>query len=128
MKTCFKSELVHVKYDADKSIIIATWVTPPTSDEYREGMLAVLQAIKDCKTGKVVWDCMGVGAISQADQEWTIKYFHNPALEHGYSQAAIILPADIFTQMSVESIVKEVGDFKTKYFDTLQAALDWTLQ
>ena len=128
MKTCFESELVHVKHDADKNIIIAIWITPPTSEEYREGINAVLQVIKDSGTGKVVWDCAGLGAISPVDQEWTIQDFHNPALEFGYSQAAIVLPVDIFTQMSVESMINEVGNFKTKYFDNTEEAIAWVLQ
>ncbi|MFD0999244.1 hypothetical protein ACFQ21_08000 [Ohtaekwangia kribbensis] len=54
--------------------------------------------------------------------------FHNPALQYGYSQAAIVLPADIFTQMSVESMVGEVNNFKTRYFDNIQDATAWVLQ
>jgi hypothetical protein len=128
MKTCFESELVHVKYDSLKNIIIVTWITPPTSEEFREGMSAVLQAIKDLRTGKVVWDCTGLGAISPVDQEWTVHNFHNPGVKYGYSEAAIVLPEDIFTKMAVGSIVDEVGDFKTKYFDSTPAAIEWILQ
>jgi hypothetical protein len=52
MKTCFESELVHVKYDPDKNIIIGIWLTSPTSEEYREGLNAVLQVCKRFRSRK----------------------------------------------------------------------------
>lgn len=128
MKTYFDSELVRIKHDSNNNIIIATWKTPSTSEEYRSGMTTVLQSIKDLGTGRVVFDCVAVGAISPADQEWTIENFHFPALQYGYSHAAIVLHGDIFTKMSVEAIVNEVDNLKSKYFSNTQDAIEWIIQ
>jgi hypothetical protein len=69
---------------------------------------------------------VGIGAITQADHEWTIQNFHNAALKHG-SQAAVVVSADIFTPMSVKYI-NEVGDFKRNTLINTEALIMRVLQ
>ncbi|SKC65226.1 hypothetical protein [Ohtaekwangia koreensis] len=128
MQTYFERDYYTISYDEVNHILIAKFISPSTSVEYREALGAVIPAIQHFKTGKVIWDVRYLGVISPVDQEWTISNFHNPALKFGYSKAALIMPSDVFTEMSIDGIVSEVGDFQNKYFDNTEAAIDWLKQ
>jgi len=125
MQNYFEKDYFTIHYDKANHVVMAKFIIPPTSQEYREALSAVILAIQHFKTGNVVWDARHLGIISPVDQEWTISDFHNPALKFGYSKAAMIMPSDVFTEMSVDAIVSEVGDFQVQYFDKVETAIDW---
>ncbi|MFP4294109.1 MAG: hypothetical protein ACLFQ0_20950, partial [Cyclobacteriaceae bacterium] len=107
-------------YDAELDAIVETWVTSPTSEEFRTGMNKIIDLMAKHKTGALLGDTKELGALSEEDQQWSFTDWLARALEVGYHSFAVIISPDIFAQMSVEDTLTEV-QAKTKvtiqYFD-----------
>ena len=122
-----ETEFIVVRYNNAVNAIIAIWKTPPLSDEFREGMETMLRAMLHFKTGKIVADTVYMGAVHPDDQEWAASHWYNRAAEAGFSHNAVIVPADIFTEMSVEAILDKVVNnvVVNKYFPGIEEAMAW---
>ena len=123
----FINEFITVHFDGPSSAAVARWLVPPTSSEFREGLELMLTFMKKFHTGKLVVDTTHLGAIHEDDQTWAASDWYDKAIAIGYCKIAMILPTDIFTQMSVENTMASVKEnvVSTAYFDTLEAALQW---
>lgn len=121
------NEFIAVNFDGTASAVVAKWLVSPTSAEFREGLNAMLAAMRKFVTRKLVVDTTNLGAIHEEDQQWAANEWYTKAREVGYDRIAMIVPAAIFTQMSVESTLESVTEkvVETGYFDTLSAALKW---
>jgi len=129
MQNYFETDYVTIGYDKDNHIIVHRWIVAPTSAELREGANMTISAMKQFKTGKVVWDTRNMGTLHPDDQHWAATEYYNNARKAGYSQAAFIIPSDIFTQMSVEDTMSQVENiFLSAYFDNMESAEEWIKQ
>ena len=127
MQDYFESEFISISYSKNNHCIIAVWKTPPTSEEFRKGMDHMLEAMINFKTGKIVADTIYMGTVHPDNQEWAASHWYTRAAKAGFSHNAIVVPSDIFTAMSVESILELVGNSVavTQYFQNVNDALDW---
>jgi hypothetical protein len=126
MQIYFEEDFFVIHYDKINKIIIAEWRIPPTSQEFRNGMEVMIDAIKHFNTGKVVFDTLALGVLFDADQEWVSSDWYGRAVEAGYAQVAFVLLPDGFTKMFVEETVKRTTDrIPTAYFNSRSAAIDW---
>ncbi|WP_333819195.1 hypothetical protein [Ohtaekwangia sp.] len=129
MKVYFKSEFFKITYLQDINIIASAWTTPPSSEEFRQGMEHLLHAIQHFKTGKLISDTTYMGAIFPEDQEWAATDWYQRAAAAGFSHNAIIVPHDIFTELSVETILDRVDKRMIRaFFDNENAAMEWIRQ
>jgi hypothetical protein len=127
MKIYFESDYFVVKYSEAIHAVVNKWITTPTSVEFREGMEILLQAMIHYNASKVVSDTTYMGALLPEDQEWAASHWYMRAVMAGFSHNAIIIPADIFTEMSVHGTLDSIEDSvtTTRYFDTIEDALVW---
>jgi hypothetical protein len=127
MQNYFETEFIVIGYCKVNHAVVATWKTPPTSDEFRVGMDNMLQGMIDFKTGKIVADTIYMGAVHPDDQAWAASHWYNRAEKAGFSHNAIIVPSDIFTEMSVEGILNQVQDNVAviAYFPSKEEAIAW---
>jgi len=126
MQIYFEEDFFVIQYDKVKKIIIAQWKIPPTSQEFRNSMEVMIDAIQHFNTGKIVFDTLALGALLDADQEWVSFDWYGRAVEAGYAQVAFVLSPDVFTKMFVEETVKRTTDrIPTAYFDNKLAAVEW---
>jgi hypothetical protein len=69
-----------------------------------------------------------MGAISPEDQQWSITEWLDNALKVGYNCLAIIVPDEIFTQISVNDIISQVegkNPVTIQYFNSISEARKW---
>lgn len=126
MQKFFETDYVTVGYDKANHLIILKWKVPPTSAEFRDGLNAIVIAMEYFKTGKLIADTTYLGTIHPDDQEWSATTWLLNTAKAGYACIAIILTADLFTQMSVEDTMSKVSNpIPTAYFNTLEAAIKW---
>ncbi len=127
MQIYFDSEFVNIAYREEDRVIIGAWKTTPTSEEFRTGMNYLLEAMMDFKTGKILADTIYMGAVHPDDQNWSATDWNRRAIAAGFSHNAIVVPSDIFTEMSVEAILDQVGDngVVNRFFYNMPDALDW---
>jgi hypothetical protein len=130
MKVYFENEYFVVKYSTATYALVNKWITNPTSAEFREGMEILLQAMIHFKTSKMVSDTTYMGALLPEDQEWAASHWYIRASKIGFSHNGIIIPSDIFTEMSVQGTLDAIEDkvTVTRYFDNLEDAMVWISQ
>lgn len=130
MQQYFETKFISIGYSKECHAVVAAWKTPPTSSEFRIGMDHILQGMIHFKTGKVVGDTIYMGAVHPDDQAWVASHWYSRAEKAGFSHNAIIVPSDIFIEMSVESILNQVQNNVTvnAYFPNKEEAIAWINQ
>jgi len=127
MITFFEKDYIEIGYSRQEHLLVLKWLASPTSAEYREGMNAMIDAMKHFKTGKVIYNLTLAGALHPDDQHWSVSDWHPRAMNAGQSHVALVLAADVFIQMAIEDTMKEVT-LPTASFDNVEAAIDWLKQ
>ena len=129
MESYFEKDYASIHFDKDNGMLIMKWIMRPMSDEYREGLSTLLVAIDKFRTGKVIFDIQNVGALHPDDSEWAIASWFPAAEKAGLTHSAIIMPADIFVQMSIESLKGDASkSIIDCYFTNLKDAFDWMVK
>lgn len=74
-----------------------------------------------------IGDCTNLGAIDEADQNWSNTEWFPKALGAGVKKMGVIVADDVFNQMSVDQIMSKVeaADFVSKYFPNVDQAKTW---
>lgn len=125
----FETDYLLIHLDETGKVIIAEWRLPPTSQEFRNGMDILANALAHFNLGKVIFDTLCLGVLLESDQEWVSRDWYGRVIKAGYSQVAFIVPADVFTRMSVDETVSRTPDrIPTAYFDNMETATDWIKQ
>ncbi|HEY9046550.1 MAG TPA: hypothetical protein VIN08_11670 [Ohtaekwangia sp.] len=121
------NEYITVDFDDVACAVVAKWLVSPTSEEFRKGLEAMLEAMKKFRTGKLLVDTTFLGAIMEEDQKWAAIDWYNKAREVGYNKIAMVVPTDIFTQLSVQNTMESVHEqiIDTANFDNIESALAW---
>ncbi|HEY8936291.1 MAG TPA: hypothetical protein VIM65_13755 [Cyclobacteriaceae bacterium] len=126
MQNYFEKDFIAIGYDKTNHLIVLKWKIAPTSAEFREGLHSLLAAIEQFKTGKVIVDTTHLGTIHPDDQQWSVTEWTQKAMQAGYSKLAIIIPDDIFTQMSVEDAMNSTNNILPfAYFSNMTPAMEW---
>jgi len=129
MQNFFETDYITIGYDKTNHVMLVKWIVAPTSTEYREGLNSFIAAMEHFKTGKIISDATYLGTIHPDDQQWSFTEWFQRAIKVGYSQMALIIPNDVFTQMSVEDTMNQVaGRFPFAYFDNMETAIEWINQ
>jgi hypothetical protein len=125
----FEKEYASIGYDETAQAMILLWKIGTTSAEYRNTLNSLLLGMEHFQTSRVIVDTTHLGAIHPDDQEWSISDWTVRAMSSGYTHLAIILPDDIFTQVSVEDTMSLVEDriLQSHYFSSMQEAKEWIM-
>ncbi|HTG56027.1 MAG TPA: hypothetical protein VL943_07165 [Niabella sp.] len=128
MEIYFDADYITVKYDATHHILIVTWNLPPTSKEFRDGMMVMLDAMKHFKAGRMVSDVVNLGALLEEDQTWAATEWRALAVPAGHSKVAFILSDDVFTTMSMDDMLSKADkDVSSAYFNRMEDAIRWVV-
>lgn len=128
MAVYFNSDYKRIEYDEEHRVLIATWKVAPTSEEFRSGMMAMLDAMKQFNTGRLVYDVVPLGVLLEEDSIWAATEWREKAIALGRSKVAFVLPDDVFTVMSVESMMeKEDREVSIAYFKRMEDAIRWAV-
>ncbi|HEY8936289.1 MAG TPA: STAS/SEC14 domain-containing protein [Cyclobacteriaceae bacterium] len=126
MQLYLEKDYITIEYDEVNNILVQKWMLAPAFDEFREGMNHLVEAIVHFKTGRLLSDTTKLGALHSDNQAWVATVWFERAVKAGYSRVAIIVPSDIFTQMSVEDAISQVTNpIPFSYFDNPVEALEW---
>jgi hypothetical protein len=120
----YEKEHAWINYNESGRYIIMIWTTSPSSREYRESMEALIEAMRQFKTGRLIVDNRKAGALHPDDQEWAFKDWHGRALAAGHTHVAIIQSPDIFSQISAIEVLSNVA-IPTAFFDSIEDAVKW---
>ena len=123
----FESTYGTVSFDTELQANLMIWTTPPSSREFREGMNKLADQINERGVADILTDTTHLGAIDPDDQVWSATTWTDRITKvSGRRKLALILPEEIFTQISVADTMAMVQDaVEMKYFSSLQEAKAW---
>ena len=99
-----------------------------TDSDYKSEMETYTETVEKYKPQAALIDCLNFAyAIPPAIQEWTNEVLFPRILSAGVRKVAILLPAEIITQLSLEQVMGEALGlkFQTNYFSNYEQALKW---
>lgn len=120
-------QVARITVDERVKAVIVEWLTAPASGDYRRVLNEALEALKECHYSRWVGDVRHLGAVTEADQQWSNAVWFPEALACGLNKLAVILPDDIFNQLSIEEIIHRVesDDLSHHFFSSMEEALGW---
>ncbi len=129
-ETIVKTQLLSLDYLPANQCVRIEWLNYPNSQEFRDGMDAMLAALLKHNTMKLLVADGKMGAVSDEDQKWVAEEWTPKSLKAGAIKTAIVLSSDIFNQLSTESMVEQSNSnnattSNTSYFPSEKEALEW---
>jgi len=95
-----------IEYDDDIGAVVFTWDQFTTGAEFREGCEALLDAVRERNTSKVLTDTRGIRAHDAEDQAWMQEDWIPRAQQAGVEHTATVHPDSVIAEMDVEKLVE----------------------
>lgn len=99
------------------------------SPVYREQAEKQLEAFATYNASGIIWDLREAEVITKEDQDWTVNEWQPKATALGYRRGAIVIPENVFGQLSVKKVISQVqstgNDLAIQYFSSAPAAYEW---
>ena len=120
-----------IEFEEAKNIIKVVWKEASenmTRTDFKEQQIIQTDCIIEKKSKLLFIDGRNFRFLVSPDlQEWTNNEQIPRALKVGLKKTAIILPKELFSQVSVEQTMEEekAKSFETNYFDDEQKARTW---
>ena len=120
-----------VMWDSVTRSVILEWRNFVFGDEYRDALDAVIKAMEENRSNKVLSDSRRMKAIPQDDQDWLLKEWVPRAYKAGLKHMAIVLPKSTLGQMTLQRLARVGPDKRlvsndgTSYFETAEEAKRW---
>src|SRR5438046_2254258 len=92
-----------IYFNEDLNAVQTEWYGLPSEGEELYTILdAVVDAMKEMKTGVVIADARSMQVISRADQQWISENWYPRALEAGFSHEALVVTQYTFNEVAVK--------------------------
>jgi hypothetical protein len=115
-----------VKWDAASQAAHVEWQGWASPTEFRAASDAVVQAITEHHSTKVLGDSRQMKVIQKGDQEWINHVWAPHILAAGLTRMALVLPESGLAKMNIDDMASRVADrLDMAYFATLDDARRW---
>jgi hypothetical protein len=90
-----------------------------------------LEAFRQYNAHGIIWDLRNAEVIAKEDQDWTVNEWQPKAIALGYRRGAIVVPENVFGQLSVKKVISQVQsanadeDLAIQYFSNAPSAYEW---
>ena len=100
------------------------------SSEFKAASEAVIAALREHRTSRMLGDGRSLRAIKQADQDWMTQDWMPRALAAGLRRMALVVPKSAVARTNLEQMVDKVPESKLEvaYFATVDEARAWLNQ
>lgn len=108
-------------------ILLNTWTGFLKGEEYRQLMNRAVELLERHRVSKVLADVSQLRPLVPDDMGWTTEDWAPRAVAAGMREMAVVLPRNVFAQLSVTRVVENLGDDRiaTAQFDDVRNALAW---
>ena len=131
----FKNKYQKITFEPENKILYIEWFNSNedmTDKEYKDASIAVPSYAKKQGAIRILNNAINsLFIVTPKTQDWVNKNSVPKYLEAGILKLAILLPSDIFTQVSVEQIIDdsvEIAQQRIQYFESEKKALKWLLE
>jgi hypothetical protein len=123
----FSAPYLNIYWIEDMRAVLMEWKKYAAGKDFRKGLDTGLELISRKNSSKWLADLREMQVVNQDDQLWSNKDWFPRAIKAGIRQMAIIVPTDVFGNMSVNRIMENAADIglTTHYFDSVEEAIDW---
>lgn len=107
--------------------LVNTWTGFLKGEEYRALMNQAVEMLQRHGISKVLADVSQLRPLVPEDMSWTTEDWAPRAVAAGMREMAVVLPRNVFAQLSVTRVVENLGDERivTAQFDDVRNALAW---
>jgi len=118
---------ISYRCEAQVPFILADWSGFSTSVQFRESCETVLSTLSEKRISRVVMDGGKAKVVAAEDQVWLNTDWVARATDAGYRTCAIVIPKDLFGQMSTRQVVTQADQSKVtiRMFDDTIDAMNW---
>jgi hypothetical protein len=122
----FESKNLVIERDDKLKCIIQHWKGFASSESFRQGIEKSIALFKDKSLDKILSNTRDFGMVKKEDTEWVNSYSMPLLLQNGLRYIAFVVPANVFSQISVENFKKGSKDsVEIRYFDDVEKAKEW---
>jgi hypothetical protein len=115
-----------VKWDAESQAAHMEWQGWASPTEFKAANDALVQAITEHHSTKVLGDSRQIKVIQKTDQEWVNHDWFPRILAAGLTRMALVLPRSGLAKMNIDDMVSRVADrLDVAYFASLDDARNW---
>ena len=115
-----------VKWNAASQAAHMEWQGWASPTEFKAANDALVQAITEHQSTKVLGDSRQIKVIQKTDQEWVNHDWFPRILAAGLTRMALVLPNSGLAKMNIDDMVSSVADrLDVAYFATLDDARKW---
>jgi hypothetical protein len=126
----YDSKAIRIDWDKVNKYIHVEWKGYASNTEYLEILGKQLALTKEKKAAKILYDLRKMGVVSAENQKYTNDVYFPEVAKAGSKYAAIIVPENIFGEVSVNSILGKTNNalFEAKLFKDSSSATKWLIQ
>jgi hypothetical protein len=118
-----------VRWDAPSGGAHIEWQGWARPEEFRAANDALLQAIQDHRSSRILGDARQIKVIQKSDQDWVNEDWFPRILAAGLARMAMVLPVSGLAKMNIDDMVGRVADqLDMAYFATLGEAREWLVR
>lgn len=111
---------------AKEGILFHTWLGYRTKDQLQQVLDGhFVKLYEQYKFKKMVIEISKMDGSFDSSNEWMASHLMPKLVKNGLQFCAVVLPANIFAQVSVDDWNKKVGGFVTRNFGSPNDALAW---
>ncbi len=118
---------ITIRYDESVQAVWVEWKGYAEREDYRSALNAMIELLQQRKTNRLLADCLSLGPITQADQQWTNTDWHPRALLACLRWTAIVSPRAAVARLSLKQIITTINSVEvvTNHFDDIEVARAW---
>jgi hypothetical protein len=122
----FQQSYLTIEYDEQLKCLSQHWKGYAKSEQFRAGIQKTIELFKQIKPNKLISNTKELAIITNEDTQWAASYATPLMMASGLKYMAFIVPANVFTQASVNNFKSKTGDaLQIQYFDDLSKAKAW---
>jgi len=126
----YTSPFCDISFDVTNLMLTQIWKSATDkmdTSQFHSEQLHLAAIIKKNKPLAIYVDAVKCGYIITPDQQiWNAREVLSHFASNGGKKCGILVPPDIYTQISIEQALEEANKlFETKYFDHQKEMLEW---
>lgn len=111
---------------AKEGIMYHSWIGYRSNDQLKQVLDGhFVKFYEQNKFKKMVIEISKMSGSFDAANDWMATYFMPKLVKLGLAYSAVVVPANVFAQVSTEEWNKKVGGFTTRSFGSSKDALTW---
>ncbi len=113
-----------LEVDKNHDCLIQHWKGFATSEQFRDGVLKALDAIKQHRVARMISDTKNQAIVKKEESDFAASLVPE-FIKNGMKSFAFVVPSSVFTQLALDKFKKESTSFPIQYFDDLDKAKEW---